>query len=475
MATENGTSKNKELEAKTSKGQILASTQISITPDNVPAPKEGTKEDHKYKEFVRKYKIVPWYGQANEFATVLGLLYENSVTHRSCIQSKITWTVGDGLVVNPGKENTLVSFGGDKPEKTPVPDADQETILEFIERANPDQDVIEVLREGIESYLGFGNGWVELQRGYVEKTPIFNAFVQDPTHCLNTKRDKDGIRYVLISPDWSQDYLQKHDPVKIPHFPVWEKGEDGLEHTCIYVKHKAPRRDHYGVPASIASITEQEIEHETAIFNKDNFDSGFLVSAILTLFAPSGMTKGEAEDLVDGIEEKFTKKGKRRGPWIQVVESESMKHELTEFKPDVDGDFLELDKRIEKKIVRSHQWYEILIGNPTPGSLGQTQEMRNAALMALGTVIKPLQNVMISKFLSPIFREWGLHMGKKGIDEKYYFTFSNSLPISFFGDIDVNRSIRKNEAREVLGLASVEDDWGNEQVRTSKDRDGNTD
>lgn len=436
-------------------GQILASTSINISESDIPVPKQGHEVDTRYKELHRRYGVVPWYDVANEFSLILAYLAETSITHRSCIEAIAQWGVGDGYVVNPGKRNIVATFKGDDPDIS-IPDSDRDDITAFLENANKEQNWLEIAEEAYVSWGIFGNVFVEIVRGTVGGERTFKTYVHDTTHCLLTD-EVEGVRYVRISADWEDDeYLRQYPPEKVPLYPKWERDEKGLERTIIHWKNKAPRRGLYGIPTSVASILEQQIEHEIPLFNKDSFDNGFFPSAVVTFFAPNGMTKSKAKAFIDKFNDTFTGKGKKKKVFAQVVDSETMKHDVTKMDEKVDGDFLELDKRIEKKIIRAHKWYEILLGNPSSGKLGEAKEIRNAAELAYGTVIKPLQNKFISKVLDVVFKEWSEWMSKPLYD-KYYFGVSSPIPVSFTGDVDINAALKVDEARQLLGYEELED------------------
>jgi hypothetical protein len=69
------------------------------------------------------------------------------------------------------------------------------------------------------------------------------------------------------------------------------------------------------------------------------------------------------------------------------------------------------------------------------------------------TVIKPRQNLLLSKIINPFLKEIGLY---NPAFTDVTFGISNTLPVSFMGDVAVEQNLSLNEKREILGYAPVE-------------------
>ena len=69
------------------------------------------------------------------------------------------------------------------------------------------------------------------------------------------------------------------------------------------------------------------------------------------------------------------------------------------------------------------------------------------------TVIKPRQNLLLSKIINPFLQEIGVY---NQAFRDVTFGVSNTLPVSFMGDIKVEDNLSTNEKREILGYAPIE-------------------
>jgi hypothetical protein len=77
------------------------------------------------------------------------------------------------------------------------------------------------------------------------------------------------------------------------------------------------------------------------------------------------------------------------------------------------------------------------------------------------TVIKPRQNLMLSKIINPYLAEIGLYNPAL---KDVQFSISNTLPVSFMGDIAVEDNLTQDEKREILGYSPIET---NEPINTT--------
>ena len=435
---------------------IIAYRAIDLTKTPVPKEKKVDLEID-----LKEQKWIPFYSYANEFPILLATLLELSITHRACVVSKTNYSVGDGFTID--QDTSLFSSIVRKARKLLNLDTEVESLIKgFVGQANQQQSLGEIAEEAFMSWYGFGNVFMELERGQAGDKKYFYCYIHDPITCLLTtvKDPRKEKQYVIISPSFDEDYLRKNPPAKIPLYPFWERDSRGSERTIIHCKNKLPRRPNYGLPDGIASLIEQELEHEIPMHNKDGFDNGFFASALLTILAPNGMSKAAAKKLVNSITNAYTGKGNRKKMFVQVVKADNVKHELTTLNDKFDGDFLSLDQRVEKKIIRANNWFEILIGNPTAGKLGQVQEIINTFQLAYNTVILPNQNKILNKLINPALQEYFNWIGKdlKGFSLK----ISNSMPVSFAGSININEVTTINERREILGYEDFDDPAANE-------------
>jgi hypothetical protein len=120
---------------------------------------------------------------------------------------------------------------------------------------------------------------------------------------------------------------------------------------------------------------------------------------------------------------------------IVVVDLEILKSEN-------EGEWLNVRNLGKEEIITALNWFSVLLGQATPGKLGQTQEIRNTYNLAMNTVINPEQANYLSTFKS-IFSFLGYS------DD---IQFKNITPFDYSDTININKLLTKREGLELLGL-----------------------
>jgi hypothetical protein len=72
----------------------------------------------------------------------------------------------------------------------------------------------------------------------------------------------------------------------------------------------------------------------------------------------------------------------------------------------------------------------------------------------LNTVIKPRQNLLLSRIINPYIYESTLV--NNDLPAGLQFNISNSLPVSFIGDIGIDAALTIDEKRDILGYGALE-------------------
>jgi hypothetical protein len=165
------------------------------------------------------------------------------------------------------------------------------------------------------------------------------------------------------------------------------------------------------------------------------------------------MTKDEAKKLVEGIESKFTGMGNNHKLFVQVLRDEKLKANWIPTSKESEGEFLNLQNLAASAIVVANRWSKSLAGFATSGQLGSNQQIRQEMEYLQNTVIKPRQNLMLSRIINPFLYEISKY-NSAFVDVN--FGISNTLPVSFMGDIGIDASLSINEKREILGYSPVD-------------------
>jgi capsid portal protein len=356
-----------------------------------------------------------------------------------------------------GKSNTLLttSMKGEV-----ITDDSLNEIEEVIGQVNLHaQNLQEVLASLSFDYDAFGNCFAEIVRGKVGSQP-FTYIYHVPVYNIGIRKAEADqiIRSVGIYDNWEEvplttegTYYEREGFREIPIYPEFKKLEDGTERSIIHVKQYAAGYFYFGLPEWIGAKMWAEIEYRIQRFNTSKFENGFMPSGILQFFG--SMTSVEAKSLVEGIESKFTGMGNNHKLFVQVLRDEKLKANWIPTSKENEGEFLNLQNLAASAIVVANRWSKSLAGFATSGQLGTNQQIRQEMEYLQNTVIKPRQNLMLSKIINPFLKEIGLY---NPAFTDVTFGISNTLPVSFMGDLKVDENLSLNEKREILGYAPVE-------------------
>jgi len=173
------------------------------------------------------------------------------------------------------------------------------------------------------------------------------------------------------------------------------------------------------------------------------------------------ITPDQAKKLVEGIESKFTGMGNNHKLFVQVLRDEKLKANWIPTSKESEGEFLNLQNLAASAIVVANRWSKSLAGFATAGQLGSNQQIRQEMEYLQSTVIKPRQNLMLSKIINPYLAEIGQY---NPVFKDVQFSISNTLPVSFMGEIKVEDNLTQDEKREILGYSPIET---NEPINTT--------
>jgi hypothetical protein len=402
-------------------------------------------------------KWVRFFTQKDDFLKSLIAIVNNSPTLRRIIEDKVNMVVGDGFIPMKGKSNTLLttSMKGEV-----ITDDSLNDIEEVIGQVNlHSQNLQEVLGALAFDYDAFGNCFAEIVRGKVGSQP-FTYIYHVPVYNIGIRKAEADqiIRSIGIYDNWEEvplttegTYYENEGFREIPIYPEFKKLEDGTERSIIHVKQYAAGYFYFGLPEWIGAKMWAEMEYRIQRFNTSKFENGFMPSGILQFFG--SMTQTEAKSLVEGIESKFTGMGNNHKLFVQILRDEKLKANWIPTSKENEGEFLNLQNLAASAIVVANRWSKSLAGFATSGQLGTNQQIRQEMEYLQNTVIKPRQNLLLSKIINPFLNEISAY-NPAFVDVT--FGISNTLPVSFMGDIAVEQNLSMNEKREILGYSPIE-------------------
>lgn len=399
-------------------------------------------------------KTIPFFVRRNDFALLLTRLIEVSPTHRVCIYSKANHIVGDGFTLHVGSGNQVLVTKTKASVKTPK-DTVVNDVGEWLKNINSDGETASNILEKIAiNFEGYGGVWIEEIRGKVNGKKFYHVNTIDTPKCLfkSVKMGED-IEEVYISADWSSEFIQKVKP-DVLKLNEWVKS-NGSEHRLSYLKAYSPLRDIYGIPPAIAALLSTHLELEIPSHNLEKFYTDFMPKVFFQFFAPDGMTDEQKKKFYRDLENTYTRKGgKRRSIFAEVVESKKLEANVHEFgNQSTDGEFLGLTDKTEATIFKSHQWHPLLAGVPV--SVGWDKDIVSNIYHAFyASTTRPRQSLFLSRIMNPAFQraaEW-----LNGSWKDHYLDVSPSIPVSFVGDLSVNKLFTRDEARDLLGFPKME-------------------
>lgn len=390
---------------------------------------------------------VPFLGKDDNLPTLLLEARLTSATQNACITSIANSTIGNGLIVLDVEK--------------PNPD-----FIEWTKSVNSArQSFNEVLLNVVDGERTTGNQFIEVTRGEFNKKRFFKLFLHPTQYCRLSEpgeKDNDIAKSVIISKLFAKKGLNRNDIKQSRVIPLWSdnaidqktcwlNNPDGTQSTMVHFKNEVQGIDHYGLPASVAGLRYQVLEGSSAQYNIDNFENNMVLGGMLIF--KSAMTEEEANRNAKRILLSHIGEGKTGR--IAVLSSESGLTDI-DWKPydtQKEGSYIELDKRIEEKIIAANGWDSTLAGINTNNKMGNSSiYIRSIYDVKEAVLLNPLRRKLIDKVVSPIMKVYAEWMKNTDVS-KYNFSFKTAMPFSFMADIVPDNFMKVNEARALAGLA----------------------
>lgn len=401
-------------------------------------------------------KWVRFFDQNDSFLKSLIAVVNNSPTLRRIIADKTNMVVGDGFIPMQGRANSLLTTT--QSITAELPQAQLTAIEDYIDSVNlHGQTLAEVLGMLAFDYDAFGNCFAEIVEGkgfcFIYHVPVYMIGIRKAgaDQVVRSVGIYDNWEEVPLSSDGT-GYEQKGFR-EVPVYPAFgDADENGLRRAIVHVKQYAAGYFYWGLPEWVSTLHWAEIEYLIQRFNTSKFDNGFMPSGILQFFG--SMSSTEAKGMLTAIEEKFTGAGNNHKIFMQVIRDEKLKANWQAMSNEQEGEFMVLQNLAASAIVTANRWSQSLAGFATAGQLGTNQQIRQEMEYLQNTVIKPRQNVLLSRIINPYLDVCAQAGG--AIPKGLQFAISNSLPVSFMGEISVENALSIDEKREVLGYGPAE-------------------
>lgn len=387
----------------------------------------------------------------------LQAICNNSPTTAGIIAQKVNYFLGDGFYAVPRSTMSFVSSSKSiKNEQQEITEDQLQSLDDWLSSLSPEGENIEEITQKIgKDFASFGNAFIEIQRISVGATKKYYVRPLPINWCRPKKATENEIypTHIGVSSEFEESWdIVPNKVVNLPIFPVFEK-TGGVDKSIVHLKNYEPTLVYWGIPDWVSAKLWAELEYRIPKYNQSKFENGFTPSAIISLFGSANSE--EARKVVQAMKDCFTGTGNNSKMFIQALRDPSYKSDVQILNNAAEGEFMNLQNLAQTNIIAAHRWSVALTGLRTAGSLGSNQQIRSEFDIVYNTVIRPMQRLYLSKFLNPIIQDAGKFLGHNW--SNIAMDISKPMPVSFAGDIPIEKILTINEMRSEMGWQPIEE------------------
>jgi transcription termination factor NusB len=360
-----------------------------------------------------RYSWIP-FGDDNLFPQQLSDLSRSASTHRAILNTKVTFTLGEGF-------HTL-----------------DEELNDYIMDVNANGESLDdVIRKLMSDYWTHGNAFLEIVKG----PGYINLYHQDST---TARMHKDRKR-VLFHPNWANVRKEEEKIKSVNLYPFFKKSNNKVERAVIHFSDYESTYYYYGLPDYVAALDHIKIANQIGKYNLTRFKNGFMPSAIIELGAD--MSEDEAQQFINEAREKLTGENNNSKILFIAKNGEDAASNVKVINDTSDGSFMELQTITNDNIISAHRWNPALSGIQVAGSLGNNQQILTIYDIVMSTVIKEPQQMIIRELKKILKREAGYNVSDLHI--------VNKPPVTLLGAINPTEYISTQEGRKIFHLPEL--------------------
>lgn len=313
--------------------QAMELVQLAKQP--IPQPYESRPMDNS--AYVK-------YGSDNNYPAFILGLYQKCPIHASIINTKASYIIGDGLRIKETGEPLDI-----RPNAT-------DTLSEFLDKV-------------VKDFLIHNKFSIETQYNAMTYADTTLAYNHVPVQNIRTNKEKTRFWY-------SSDWMLR----RTPQF-TWDRWQmpnpDATSKLFYYDGYIPSLYSVYSEPDYMACIESIITDISIRDFNRNNIQSNFSPSKLITYYIGEGVPKNIQDDIKYKLEKFFTGAGEKfmlvfANPEQQKVKIENIDANTWDAAYEVVRDATKQD------IYEGHQINAALIGREVAGRLGNTQELELA-------------------------------------------------------------------------------------------------
>jgi len=307
------------------------------------------------------------FGQYNSFPNDLIELYNNSSIHNTCVNAIVDGIVGEGLTATP----------------------------EFVlDKANiTDESWNDVFKKVATDYKLYGGFAMEVIWNK-SRTRIAEVYHIDFSWLRAKEKNYRGqIPGYYVSDEWNEQYRYGQAPIDdLPYLPCYNPHTNVEEPKQIYVFNPyRPGQKYYPLPDYVGALRVIDLDTEVDNFHINNIQNGLAPSLMVTTFTNANEEEREAIERMLQLQYAGTSNAGNL-MYIDVDSPENAPKIEPIPQNGADGYYTTINDMVTQKILTAHRITSpMILGIKTPGQLGGRDEVTDAYLLLVNTVIRPYQ------------------------------------------------------------------------------------
>lgn len=312
------------------------------------------------------------YGEYNDFPNTLISLYNNSSIHSTCVNAIVDGIVGEGLVAEPDY---------------------------ILDKANQKESWNAVFRKLATDFKLYGGYAFEVIYSK-DRSRVAGIYHIDFSWLRAKEMNYRGeIEGYYISDEWGEKYRYSitNVPDDVPYLPSYDPSKSQDEPKQIYVfRPYAPGQKYYPLPDYVGALRVIDLDEEVDNFHLNNIKNGLAPSLAITTFTNADETQRQQIEAM--LRDQYAGTNNAGSLMYMDLDSPENAPVITPIPQNgADGYYTTLSEITTQKILTAHRITSpMILGIKTAGQLGGRDEVTDAYLLLLNTVIRPFQQILLS-------------------------------------------------------------------------------